>query len=384
MKLTKNYQPLIYFFIAVAIATFSSCSEDDDPKGPSYQVPDTYAFENAAYNGQTVRIQLLDSLGKLINSAKTNKVTQAQLLAVYENQNSLFGGNQKLSDKTAPGTDTQIREWFELVEENSPMAEDKRGTKGWFITPNGLDVSQLVQKTLMGSVFYYQATSTYLDGIENDNNTAVGEEGYTEMEHHWDEAFGYYGAPKDFSLYTAEDILVKYRDTNGDGIQNIPDEKYYFHAGYSVTRDEGAKNFPEAEKVTFRKNLMDNFIKGRAAISNKDGQGREEAKEQILVNWEKQIAASAIHYFKAVKEKIEANSEVLDDVYSTNHEWSEGRGFLNSLNYNNNSIITAAQWNEIDALVGDQPSETTPENLSLAVEKIQTIYGFSDYQTDNF
>ena len=51
----------------------------------------------------------------------------------------------------------------------------------------------------MGAVFYYRATSVYLtdEGMEVDNEEIIAGEG-TAMEHHWDEAYGYFGASDSF------------------------------------------------------------------------------------------------------------------------------------------------------------------------------------------
>ena len=379
---TKTFS--IYLLTLLVVALITSCKEDDDAR-PSYLVPETYTFENVKYTGQTVRIRLLDSLGKLINSAKTQHVSKDQLLALYNNSNSLFGGSQKLSDKVAPGTEAQMMAWFDSVDVYSPM--QITSSKNWFITPGGLDISQLVQKTMMGSLHYYQATSTYLAGIGADDNVTVKEGEGTAMEHHWDEAFGYYGAPIDFSIYSDEDITIKkFRDTNGNSVQDIPAEKAYFHAGYSLTRDQASKNFPEADKTNFRTTLMNNFIKGRAAIVNKDYSTRDEAKKVILETWEKQTAANALHYINDVKKSLTANSTTLDDLHTRYHAWAEAKGFFNATNpdFNIYSKIKSAQWNEINPLIGEKPSDATISKLNEAAEKIKQVYSFSDYQRDNF
>jgi len=53
----------------------------------------------------------------------------------------------------------------------------------------------------MGACLYYQATSVYMGAskMDVDNETIVPGEG-TAMQHHWDEAFGYFSVPKDFPL----------------------------------------------------------------------------------------------------------------------------------------------------------------------------------------
>jgi len=385
MNLTIHNKTILYIVFAGIL--LASCTEDDI--NPTVDAPETYEFENVKYSGQTTRIQLLDSLGKLINKAKLVKVTKQELMDIYENKEGLFTSQTdptkypQLKNKVAEGSSAQIEAWFQLVEDHSPMS-GAVSTKNWFITPDGLDISQLVQKTLMGSVFYYRATYDYLDPIaESDNTTVVEGEG-TAMEHHWDEAFGYYGAPADFSIYTADDILKKYRDTNNNGKQEIPSEKYYFHANYSLTRDEASKNFPAADQTNYRKELMDAFILGRAAIVAKDAAVRDEARTKIYDAWEKQTAASAISYMNKVKKAITENSASLDAIDTKYHEWAEGRGFLNALKYGINKKISDTDWNLVSGYLGEKPADTSVEELTSAIAKLQSVYGFSDHQAANF
>ena len=105
---------------------------------------------------------------------------------------------------------------------------------------DGLDHAQLIEKGLMGACLYYQATSVYFgdDRMNVDNEMVEVGEG-TEMEHHWDEAFGYFGVPKDFP-------------TSTDGL--------FFWGSYSNQRNGILES---------NQKLMDAFLKGRAAISAK-------------------------------------------------------------------------------------------------------------------
>ena len=51
----------------------------------------------------------------------------------------------------------------------------------------------MIEKGLMGACFASQMTSNYLAGISSDDNIEIVDgKYYTEMEHHWDEAYGYF------------------------------------------------------------------------------------------------------------------------------------------------------------------------------------------------
>jgi len=68
----------------------------------------------------------------------------------------------------------------------------------------------------MGAVFYYNIAEVYTRpgkiGASVDNIIVTPEEG-TDMEHHWDEAFGYFGAPIDFSSSVTVNANIKHKVT---------------------------------------------------------------------------------------------------------------------------------------------------------------------------
>ena len=166
----------------------------------------------------------------------------------------------------------------------------------------------------MGAVFYYQATAVYMseDQIGNavNNETIVPGEG-TAMEHHWDEAFGYWGVPLDFP-------------------GNLAGLRYF--GEYTAQRNAYLK---------CSKPLMDAFILGRSAISNKDMDTKNAQVPIIRSWWEKVVAACAIHYLNTAKTNI-------GDDALRNHQLSEAWGFIYMLKYNPAKTISQTQ---IDALI---------------------------------
>ena len=83
-----------------------------------------------------------------------------------------------------------------------------------YTTDDGVDMSQMINKVLIGAVPYYQATGVYLNSLlERDNSEARdGTDPYTAMEHAWDEAFGYFGAARDYFRYTDDQLAGKVDD----------------------------------------------------------------------------------------------------------------------------------------------------------------------------
>ena len=66
----------------------------------------------------------------------------------------------------------------------------------------GQEWTQLIEKGLMSACFASQMTGNYLAGIAEDDNVTADEPAagkyYTEMEHHWDEAYGYFTDTTDY------------------------------------------------------------------------------------------------------------------------------------------------------------------------------------------
>jgi hypothetical protein len=72
--------------------------------------------------------------------------------------------------------------------------------------------------------------------------------------------------------------------------------------------------------------LMDAFLKGRAAISNKDMKAKNEASPAIQEEWEKVSAATAISYLNRAK------TSITDDAVR-NHVLTEAIGFVYALRF---------------------------------------------------
>jgi hypothetical protein len=115
--------------------------------------------------------------------------------------------------------------------------------------------------------------------------------------------------------------------------------------------------------------MMDNFLKGRAAITNKDNTARDEAREAVRTNWEKIAAGSAIHYINAAK------TNITDDALR-NHALSECIGFAMSLKYNAARKITDAQLAQVLNYIGTNLYNVSATNLDAAKNLLSSVYGF--------
>ena len=122
----------------------------------------------------------------------------------------------------------------------------------------------------MGAVFMYQALNVYFGTgkMDVDNTTAVDPANglyYTLMEHHFDEAFGYFGVSTDFPSTPATDFWGKYCMAQNTTLNSNTD-------------------------------IMSNFRMGRAAITGKQYADRDAAIAAIRAEWEQISAFQALTY----------------------------------------------------------------------------------------
>ena len=358
--LSKLKHKAVAFAALAACVAFTSCS-DDKEETPSYNVPETYNFANVDYTGQEQRIAMLGEIDTYIKTGNNGAVLNAQKLKnMYANTNAPFSDatlnaatSKQLKNKTISVAVAEFESMFDKVAaaSQSAGATASNGTAGiltsttdpskkYLVDANGVEYGQVISKGLMGAVFYNQAVEGYLSaekiGPTVDNTTVTPNVGTT-MEHHWDEAFGYFGAPKDFPT-------------------NLNNLKYWANYSNKVSAAIGSN-----------KAIMDAFIKGRAAISAKDMAGKDAAAATIKTEWERLVAASAILELNAAKKNIA-------DQSLKSHYLSEALGFVMSLRYKGDRKLSDAKYNEVMAKIGTNFYNTTGTDIAAAVDIISAAY----------
>ncbi|AHM60991.1 hypothetical protein D770_13685 [Flammeovirgaceae bacterium 311] len=351
-----------YTFLALTAGFLAVACEDDDTITTTTEDPATYNFQNVDRSGQLQRIQMLDTLIRKVREANDGetKVTAAELTALYENSAKMFGTDKNLASKTydkdGGATKNAIYALFNQVEALSGNPANVEG--GYLVTPEGLEPAQLLAKGLMGSVLYWQATDVYLGQEKmNADNSKVTEGQGTAMQHHWDEAFGYFGVPTDFPANEGKDNTKS------------AEERAWFWGSYSNQR---------ADQLDLRQDIMKAFIKGRAAIGRNDMIARDEAIATIREKWDLLVAANVVHYLNSA---MKANNEQRTGAYY--HNWSEGLAFAYALQYNPERAITNEEFAHLIHLFGANPKEATEENLQEANLLLKEVYGFTDAQLLN-
>lgn len=356
------------------LLTFTACTEDPvnpTKQLPTEEVPATYNFENASYSGQTARIQMLNLLEGTAKSANDGtRVTDDELLAIFANTSGpLFGSSKDIASKTNSVSVAEIEGYFTSIDTLSGSQEYIK--EGRLYDQFGVEPAQMIAKGLMGALLYYQSTAVYLGDAKMDvDNLEVTEGKGTKMQHHWDEAFGYFGAP------------VDYLTNDGSSASDDPTTKTWYWAKYAVKR---------AEAVDVREELFTAFLEGRTAINNhhiallnEDTEAqaaalaaRDAAIATIRASWERLAAANVVHYINSSIADLEAGKE--GDFY---HHWSEGKAFLNTLQHNPAKTVTNPEIVELNELLGNNPKAAFAEaetkgKLQAANDKLQQIFGFT-------
>ena len=209
----------------------ADATKDDD--GCEYVVvPDSYVFTDAdgnntvSYSGQTSRMDMLSEMVSYLKSANGSNTTPATLdaatlLAMYDNSytgwsdTNLIDNGKQLKSKTAlndAGIQAMFEGWMTDAAAGSPDV-----TGSYLQAASGVEWTQMIEKGLMGACFASQMTSNYLAGISSDDNTvavdAAAGKYYTEMEHHWDEAYGYFTDAPDYPTSGTDRFWGKYANT---------------------------------------------------------------------------------------------------------------------------------------------------------------------------
>lgn len=287
----------------------------------SYTVPTTYTFTDESgvstinYSGQTERLNQLREMVVYMKTATTASVSGQQLKDMFANTNGngngafSFTSTKQLKDKCFDLDKTLFEAYMDslaLCSSNfaQTASAGQAGTltttdsKKYLFSANGIEYLQLIEKGLMGAVFMNQALNSYFSQAKMnvDNSTNVAGTNYTAMEHHWDEAFGYFGVDINFPSVMATDFWGKYSNSQ------------------NATLGSNAV-------------MMNNFLKGRAAITNNALTDRDVAIVEIKKMWEKISAYSAMTYLG------EAASSFGSDQAKFLHVVSEAYAFVWCLRY---------------------------------------------------
>jgi hypothetical protein len=343
-----------------------SCDDDDNPTSPTLDIPTTYISANYDANSVTEK-GVRDGLGELSSAMKAGR---SGATVNTSDLTSKFATVRSITTLYYAG---KVDNWLTEIANASggqynsaamPSGNGQGGVLGsYLLDENGIELEQLVEKGLFGAALYSHALSvmTELQATPNPDNV--------------DKIVQIWGAHPSFQ--------------NSDKAENNKD---VFAAKYAARRDKNDGN-------GYYTKVRDALIKAKAAAGDASFNTElTEAIADIKLNWEKSQMATVINYCQAAISKLSATS--LDDAArgSGLHSYSEGVGFLHGWKTipQSDKVITDAQIDELLGLMLAphnsaatsyrfllEPTTTLPQ-LQQVIDRLQTIYSFTDQEITDF
>lgn len=349
-------------------ANYDSIAEEDDGNCDyTYNVPSEYVFTDGdgnstvSYSVQTARMDMLSEMVSYLKTANNDPavtLSATDLLAMYDNSYNgwsdadLVGNGKQLKSKTALG-DAGIQSMFEGWM-NAAAAATPSSNTSYLQDASGLEWTQVIEKGLMGACFASQMTSNYLAGISSDDNTTI-EDGkyYTEMEHHWDEAYGYFTDAPDYPTNGTDRFWGKYAN------------KSYLEDNIGSATD-----------------IATAFRTGRAAIASGNMSDALAQAEIIKTETKQMVAGMALHYLNDVKAQISSGTA---DQSSINHSMSEALAFIFGIQFVTDSpdmsyVDVMALVSQIEADVAGFSQNTM--SINAVIDQVAAAAGLTDKKDD--
>lgn len=268
-----------------------------------------------------------------------------------------------------------VRAWFAEIDaqavswSNGDVPLDPSGAPvpAVYVTPDGRDLQQLLEKFLRASVSFSQGADDYLDddlegkGLRADHTAAEEGEPFTALEHQWDEGFGYFGASRSYDTWTDAEIAdLGALDDDGDGAIDLTREMAFGHSLNAAKRDLGSATEAPTDLTAA---AFGSFLAGRRLLSETAGAeltaGQREAlydhRDAAVRAWEEAIAASVVHYINGTLGDLAVMGTGDYDFGAHAKHWSEMKGFALSFQFNPRSPMGDADFIRLHQLLGDAP-----------------------------
>lgn len=360
-----------YPLLLLVVVFFSACTKDESP-APTFEVPANYDsanFRSDVATANSLRIQL----NTLVNEAKrgrivTNTVLASTLEQLYTASSpSLRDATRVYYNGLLSGTNGFFAELAAASGNSySPGVPVGNGGVygGYLFDENGLEMEQLIEKGLFGSLNYYQAHLL----LQGTVSQAV-----------LNQVLALYGAHPDFA-----NTPTAANATNPD----------VFMANYAARRSD------VNDANSLYNQMKKAFITAQAAI--KAGQSRLAERNAALADirllWEKINAATVINYCHSVISTMSQTAPTDAQKAAALHAYGECVGFLHGWRQlpADSKRISDAQIDELLTLLLAAPG-TTPESYKFITEpgtqlpklqdvigRLQTIYGFTNAEVESF
>lgn len=384
----KNSTTILRYLFILAFPLFIiSCGSDDDGNLPvEITVPDNYEFlrdgmSTVSFSGQTTRLNQVDEIYLALNSNTYNETQLDEMFAdgAGFTDSALNGTGKNVRGKTSAGCaagssatqaqfDAQIADFANNVvpawsnDASAGIAGKLTdASRSIHVNAKGHEIDQTFVKGLIGGMTLDQIVNNYLQPCQlesgsrkDDNTNGVLSSGknYTDMEHKWDEAFGY--------LYGQEE------DAKRADLGSAPN-------GKGTTLNKYFKKVNDSNQPGIAEIVYNAFKKGRAAIVAGDYQVRDAQANIIQIHLSKVIGYKAVDYLNGYMSKMAAGNTA--DAF---HALSEGYGFIMSLQFTNNGgnvpYFTKAEADAMLAKIDDFWT-VQDSDLTSMVNDIKSKFG---------
>jgi len=384
----NNYSTIFKYLFIIAFPLFIiSCGSDDDGNLPiEITVPANYEFlrdgmSTVSFSGQTTRLNQVDEIYLALNSNTYNETQLDEMFAdgAGFTDSALNGTGKNVRGKTSAGCaagssatqaqfDAQIADFANNVvpawsnDASAGIAGKLTdASRSIHVNAKGHEIDQTFVKGLIGGMTLDQIVNNYLQPCQlesgsrkDDNTNGVLSSGknYTDMEHKWDEAFGY--------LYGQEE------DAKRADLGSAPN-------GKGTTLNKYFKKINDSNQPGIAEIVFNAFKKGRAAIVAGDYQVRDAQANIIQIHLSKVIGYKAVDYLNGYMSKMAAGNTA--DAF---HALSEGYGFVMSLQFTNNgSNVPYFTKAEADAMLAKMDDFWTVQDsdLTIMVSDIKSKFG---------
>ncbi len=253
------------------------------------------------------------------------------------------------------------------------LLSDSDETTDYIQMLGGTDYKALAISFLKATISYYQITTVQLNpqGILSANSEGSQFENYTELQHQWDLAFGYFGGRTNYLKHKS---LVPYYDDNQDGEIDLSSEYNFYLANEARHRDD-----TPVPETNFTYDIINNFLDGRTIIDS-SFQANNNAwqdtlptySNKILTNIERLTIGNLIHHLNLIK--YNAQFYLLGDEFKRDYftAWSSSKGIALALQFNPSSILTKDQIADINNLIGSSP-RTNSSSIGNYLREIDDV-----------
>ena len=363
-----------------------------------YVLPEEYSFtrngiSTVYYSGQTTRLKMATELKKDMNDmASTQELLNTMFNSGTGFTDSTLDGSKKVGNKTAasPVASATVKPLFDgwITEFTTVVAPavaagttassgvageytEADGSRTVKVNAKGFELNQVFSKGLIGALQVDQIVNSYLsfsklDGAKEDNDAGIfgysnsqPENYITNMEHYWDEGFGYLNG-----------LDSQFKSGLGDAAtgKDTANLNYYLNKVNSQSNEEGISA-----------KIYNAFIAGRAAIVNKDYVERDKQAAIISSEISKVVGYKAQSYLVDGAEDI-TNGDWADAL----HALSEAYGFILGLQFTKDSTgnpyMTNTEVNDILARLSSGDGgfwDRTADELTAMAAEVASATGLT-------